>query len=435
MAQIQKAEKLQREIQILKTSQAEQEISMENDSVDSMAQEKIAALKSVTDSIKKKDDELFELTQTINSQTLSADKIKGKEMELQTCLTELQNNAFAINGYVDAYNSFVYLVHSPTNSVETIKSYMDAAFAADGPTLMKEYRTSSGLVLRKIGEANLKIQELIELDAALVKSLSKETVKSYESRAAIYNVIQQKLDVFEKDFKALDGNRLIGQIAFLRTMVDPANFTIIYQTHSIAENADYLKYNFEFKPTAANNAFAPAASRANLELAFQIHEGAKFDISSGFVLDFGLTDPTYYFDRTADPSGGKVNLRKGGDSGNVSPSIAVFLNGYKRTSTNFKLGGALGVGLSSSARFRLYAGPSLIIGRKERIVLSGGVSFGAISRLADGYAVGMELDNNASLPNEVPTVLDHYTAGGYIGVGFNLTGKENKSFMEKLKFN
>ena len=176
-------------------------------------------------------------------------------------------------------------------------------------------------------------------------------------------------------------------------------------------------------------------SRANLELAFQIHEGAKFDISSGFVLDFGLTDPSYYFDKTTDLSGGKVYVRRGGDSGNVNPSIAVFLNGYKRTSTNFKLGGALGVGLSNNARFRLYAGPSLIIGRKERIVLSGGVSFGAISRLADGYTERMELDNNTSLPNEVPTVLDHYKAGGYIGVGFNLTGKENKSFMEKLKFN
>lgn len=434
MTRIQDAERLEREIGILKARRHEQELLVSNDSVDSTRQANTMSLKVITDSINKMDSELFALRQETDRDSLSVDKIRGKEIELQACLGQLQDNAFAINSFVDAYNSFAYLIHSPTNSAETIREYMDATFPSKGPTLMAEYTKRSSEVLRKIGEANLKVQELIELDAQLIKSMTKQKKDAYETRVVIYNVIQQKLDVFEKDFKALDGNKLIGQIMFLRTMVDPANFTIIYETHSIAENADYIKYSFEFKPTSSNNTFAPA-SRADLELAFQIHEGAKFDISSGFVLDFGLTDPSFYFDKTADASGAKVYVRKGKDLGNVNPSIAVFLNGYKRTSTNFKLGGALGVGLSNTARFRLYAGPSVIIGRKERVVVSGGVSIGAISRLADGYKEDMELDNNASLPNEVPTVLDHYKPGAYIGIGFNLTGKENKSFMEKLKFN
>lgn len=443
MKQILKTEKLERDIAIL-TKRLNESMVMKDtligrkDPRDSTQLETINnQIIALHDSLNHKEDKLFTLIQAKNAYKLSKNKLKGKEIELQKCLTELRQSAVAINKLIDAYNFLLYVIHSPTNDIKTIQTYLSASLPMDAPTLINTYSENASQVLRKIGEANLRIQELIELDADLVKLLENETDKDkmYVTRVPIYNLIQQNLTTFEKDYKAFDGNNLLGQIMFIRTMVDQSHFTIVYETHSIAENADYLKYNFEFDPKVLGNGLAQGASPSNLELAFQIHEGAKFDISSGFVLDYGLVDPSYYFDKTTDPTGAKVYVREGGNSGKVNPSLAVFLNGYKRTSTNFKLGGALGVGLSNNARFRLYAGPSLIVGRKERIVLSGGLSFGAISRLADGYETDMEFENTPNLPNDVPTVLDHYRFGLYFGVGFNLTGKENKGFMEKLKFN
>lgn len=445
LKQIQKSEKLKREIETLKQRlidlqakpipQEDSNVS-NTDANDQALVNATASIDAVQAELKIKDDELFDLNQNISAKRLSVDGLKGKEIELQTCLNELQENTSFINKLIDAYNSLLYLIHSPTNDIHTIQRNVHSTVPIDGPKLMEQYSQSSNAVIKKIGEAHLKLQELNALDTELANPTQGDNNSRYNSRSEIYNLIGQKIDAFEKEFKALNGSKLMGQIIFIQTMLNPAHFTIVYETHSIAENADYVKYNFEFKPnTILNNNLPQGVSPSNLELAFQIHEGAKFDISSGFVLDYGLVDPSFYYDRTSDPTGEKVYVRKNGDGGNVNPAIAIFFNGYKRTSTNFKLGGALGAGLSNNARFRLYAGPSLIVGRKERVIISGGISFGAVSRLADGYTENMELEDSPSLPTSVPTVLDRYKMGLYFGVGFNLTGKENKSFLEKLKFN
>ncbi|MFN7883345.1 MAG: hypothetical protein ACK5PF_10075, partial [bacterium] len=89
---------------------------------------------------------------------------------------------------------------------------------------------------------------------------------------------------------------------------------------------------------------------------------------------------------------------------------------------------------SSDIRFRLYCGPSLIIGRKERIMVSSGIAFGAIVRNADGYDDGKTFANNSSVPNQVPLVQDSFKFGWYFGLGFNLSGKDTKGFVEKIKF-
>lgn len=372
----------------------------------------------------------------LSSLKLKTEGIRTFEGNLSQNLRELQHRIGELNMYAATYNSLLYLLYTPNRSASKIKEDMlnllHSLLDIGEPT---KITASYTMLLRQIEEVmNTCYEQKTELVAMDDYQASLDN-NDFKSKKSVYDEIGNKLDILKNYIRnVLPSNNICSRTIFLFSLVNDETFTVDYATQRIAENADYLQYRIEFKPTTLSDSYPQVATPYIHEFSVQIHEGFKVDLSSGFVLDLGLSDPSYYFDKTTDPSGVKVYVRKSNDSGDVTPSIAAFLNGYKRTSTNFKVGGAVGFGLSNNARFRLYLGPSCIIGRKERIVISAGVSFGAISRLANGYELDQEFENNASLPNEVPTVIDKFKFGGYFGLGFNLTGKANKSFAEKIKF-
>jgi hypothetical protein len=61
---------------------------------------------------------------------------------------------------------------------------------------------------------------------------------------------------------------------------------------------------------------------------------------------------------------------------------------------------------------------------------------GMVERLEDGYVEGTAIEiSHSSLPNSVPVAVDKFRLGGFFSIGFNLKGKENRSFFEKIEFN
>lgn len=369
----------------------------------------------------------------LTSQLKDPDGLAALENQVRNDLIKIQDKIQEINQFVSFHNHLIYVVHLPENNSDSLRktireSLLRILHINEGEVMVK-YLKVQGEVYDQVKRVSDGLNELISLDTDLTKN-----GRTYTSHGATYNIVQTKLNSFQKDFDSFDGTTMIGQINFMIKMVNKDNFQVTYETHSIAENADFIRYRVEFKPNVLDHNIPQGVAPANLEISFKVRGGWKYDVSSGFVLDIGLKDPSYYFDKTSDPSGKTVTLRQFGDGGNVTPSLAAFLNGYKRTSSNVKIGGAFGLGLSNNARFRLYLGPSIILGRKERIVISSGVSFGAISRLSNGYSVSQVLNNDSTLPTEVPTVLDKFQFGGYFGIGFNLTGKSNQSFLQNLKF-
>jgi hypothetical protein len=371
--------------------------------------------------IKKTESELNEIDE-------DAAGIKQLEGILRFNLNEIQDKFRTLNALIDAHNLLIYVVHNPSNSYNKIESEINRVMSGQLSNIsIIDTRLE---IDRLISSANETISGLISLDAKLTGA----ALADYISAKATYELIESKLETVSRDFARFDAVSLSGQIEFMKAMVTAENFRVQYETHSIAENADFVRYRIEFKPNTLPGNLTQGMSPFNMDIAFQIRLGWKYDVSPGFVVDIGLKDPSYYFDKTTDPTATTVYVRENGDNGNASPAIAAFLNGYLRTSATIKVGGSFGLGVSANGRFRMYFGPSLIIGRKERVVITGGASFGAISRLADGYEVGDAFLNNSSLPTEVPMVLDQYKLGGYVGIGFNLTGKKNQGFLQNLKF-
>jgi len=111
------------------------------------------------------------------------------------------------------------------------------------------------------------------------------------------------------------------------------------------------------------------------------------------------------------------------DKDSFFPIVTSFFHFYGQTAGNTAFGGSFGIGLPivssggvQSASF--FLGPSLIIGRGERIVVTSGIMGTRVERLAQGYEVG---DRFISQANNVPTKTV-YELGYFLGLSFNVLG-------------
>lgn len=346
--------------------------------------------------------------------------------DLLKSIGRLTDNLNRVNEYIFVHNQLISTTRLSINNASELKDITEKLIGGleigDIRTLPQNYFQDHKKVLMEFN----KIFSTLEL------------LKTYDSANAFeYKSAISSAAAMLRDYKEFDSEKLVSQITGIYELVNQKNFELSYQTLSITENADFIKYRIEFKPVN-NSQIQQTQGPYNLDMAFLINEGLKIDVSTGVILDFNLADPSYYFQKFTITQGGQsfdsVRVKKSPNTGNITPSVNLMLNAYKRSSLNFKPGISLGFGVSSDIRFRLYCGPSLIIGRKERIMVSSGIAFGAIVRNADGYDDGKTFANNSSVPNQVPLVQDSFKFGWYFGLGFNLSGKDTKGFVEKIKF-
>ncbi|HCZ34894.1 MAG TPA: hypothetical protein DHV26_03105 [Cytophagales bacterium] len=345
---------------------------------------------------------------------------------LTDSIQKIRANVIKINRYVFLHNQILNNLKTSSNNFDTvsieIKKVLESVGFSNAMEIPIAYFKSQQAISDVCDHIYIMLEDLVKLDS---------------QRTLDYRLAQKDIISFMEVFRSFDHNQLIAQISGMLALIRRENFEVDYQTLSIAENADFIRYRIQVKPVS--NPLPNSTGPFNLDISFYINEGLKLDVSTAMLLDFNLADPKFYFEKFSTSQTGQtfdsVRVKKSPNTGNITPSIALMLNAYKRSSLNFKGGGSLGFGLSSDLRFRLYAGPSLIIGRKERITLSSGVAFGALLRNADGFNEGTVLADNPSLPTSVPMVQDAFDFGWYFGIGFNLTGKDTKGFMEKVKFN
>ncbi len=165
---------------------------------------------------------------------------------------------------------------------------------------------------------------------------------------------------------------------------------------------------------------ATTANRANLPPSkfkvVKIITRGGLQISPAFGLAFSrMFDPVQEFSARE----GRIVADGGGI---VQPSLTTYLHFYPAHTSGLALAGTFGVGipLSSSnlSSLNFFLGPSLLFGRSQRIVLSGGLTAGPAQRLAKGFKVGDPFDPAAG---DIP-VRSQYELGYFVGISFNLGG-------------
>jgi hypothetical protein len=107
-------------------------------------------------------------------------------------------------------------------------------------------------------------------------------------------------------------------------------------------------------------------------------------------------------------------------TGIIQPAIASMLHFYAQGRGSCQLAGSFGAGVPLSGgnltALNFYLGPSLILGREQRIILSVGISAGPVKRLARGFKIGDFFDSDSSqLPSQT-----RYELGYFVGVSFKM---------------
>ncbi len=111
----------------------------------------------------------------------------------------------------------------------------------------------------------------------------------------------------------------------------------------------------------------------------------------------------------------------GQDAGAFSPTVTSFIHFYSYSGKKMSLGGSFGIGFpltgtNDNQSLQFFAGPSIIFGTSQRMILNFGLTGGRVTRLSRGFEVGDEFDVNlGDIPTSSP-----YELGLFIGASFNL---------------
>lgn len=108
------------------------------------------------------------------------------------------------------------------------------------------------------------------------------------------------------------------------------------------------------------------------------------------------------------------------EGSSIQPSLGTFLHFYAGGRSGMALAGTFGLGVplggGNISSLNFFLGPSLLFGRGQRIVLSGGLNAGPVSRLGKGFKVGDAFDpGNGDIPLQ-----NRYELGYFLGISFNM---------------
>lgn len=205
----------------------------------------------------------------------------------------------------------------------------------------------------------------------------------------------------------------IAKLAALWREYEALQANSFAKDYRASAEGDNMSFNIQFTPNEMGQSNkAPRMQIAPIQVA--VAGGFKVNASIGVAFGQLFDRPQSYFVRDS--------TIRAEDKDSFLPIIASFFHFYGQSKGNVSVGGNFGIGLpisgDSGQTASFFLGPSLIIGRGERLVLNGGLMGTRVERLAQGFEEG---DRFLSEVNNVPTK-DVYEMGYYLGLSFNLLG-------------
>lgn len=157
--------------------------------------------------------------------------------------------------------------------------------------------------------------------------------------------------------------------------------------------------------------------------------GIRFDLNVG-VAGSLFSGDNFYEIKTDASSVNKIILA---DKSGFIPSFVGFFTTSFRTASYWTGGLSLGLGISADqgtiTMDNFFIGPSLIIGKYERVNLTAGVSFKNLPSLNSTYKVGDSVPNGYTIEN---VTTKSYQAGFFVALTYNLT-KGVKNNVKQIK--
>ncbi|MGA0558747.1 hypothetical protein ACO2Q8_18965 [Larkinella sp. VNQ87] len=241
--------------------------------------------------------------------------------------------------------------------------------------------------------------------------------------------IESALERFEEGYHDVDEEdliKLIEDVDLLQNaLLDPKNFSVI--SPAIQAEGDYLAFTISIEPDQTNALLPHEASKeVNVEIPVRKGWKADFSVGSNFSVGYEARDERYYLKPTSD---GKGALTRGANSNFLRPGVAAMLHAYQRTGKSYAAGIMMGVGAGFKEENALtaayYLGGSLVLGKTERLMINGGVSFLQVNRLKAGYIRGDDYPIDSTKIDDLTEKVLRPSL--FLGISYNITNRVERN--------
>ncbi|WP_179345590.1 hypothetical protein [Winogradskyella ursingii] len=206
----------------------------------------------------------------------------------------------------------------------------------------------------------------------------------------------------------------LEELRSLYTILEASNFE---QTYDYELSADKVNIELKFVQSDFSNELENDGSQNTLKtrnIKMFSKGGFKINTSVAMTLNnFGSKSNDYFIDED-----GVI----GADENDFFvPNLSTMINFYPYMGENFNVGGSFGLSIPISGNdsvngINFLFGPSLFFGSKSRLALSGGVAYGPVKKLTNGFEVG----DNTSFNDVDSFTKNVYDFGYYFGISFSL---------------
>ncbi len=261
--------------------------------------------------------------------------------------------------------------------------------------------------------------ELAELNTTKEILLAFEELTTADQKAFInaYERAERRIQSYREKVNEMEA-RLpeikpwdMKEFLTIRNMYEEMKEHDFEQRFVIIPEGDVTAITIDLEPNDSAR-IAGVQSRTLNPIKVQTHGGLKVNASIGISFAGFFDRPQTYLMRDS--------VIVGDNQDPFQPIISSFFHFYPQSRGEVSIGGTFGLGIGlggESAGLQTYFfGPSLILGKGRRIVLSTGLMGGKVDRLAQGYQVG-----DAYEASVVPTK-SVYELGYFVGVSFNVLG-------------
>ncbi len=190
-------------------------------------------------------------------------------------------------------------------------------------------------------------------------------------------------------------------------------------THRTEADGELMVFDVDLKLSDTTIAERTRADKTIEFAPVKVNVGGRLRINASAGLTFGqfFQRPLNYFVRDT------TIVSEEDDA--FFPALTTFIHFYRQSASNLSIGGSFGVGfaLTDSDNIKspsFYLGPSFIIGKGERLVLSGGIVGARVRQLTNGFEVGDTVDFFQEFDTK-----HSYELGYFIGLSFNLLPSVN----------
>ena len=329
-----------------------------------------------------------------------------------TKLNDLSTNVAALK------NTMVSNLLNPNMSKEEIMSNLMEIAAVQEDVRVTDPNENFYLYLSNL-------EKIVESDKQMIMANVNEMAKDLDSPETT-DVVLSRGDLEERNTAFRDLQKLINSLdeSTSRTKANLDKIKELYallEASSFEQTYDYLieadKVNIELKFVQSD--FSEAADVDNSKSTIKTRNIKLFS-KGGFKINTGVALTLNNFESKSNDFYISEDGVIGADPNDFFvPNLSTMINFYPVAGENFNVGGSFGLSIPISSDvggMSFLLGPSLFLGNKSRLSISGGLAYGPVSELTNGLSVG---DTTAlrDLENFTRTVYDF---GYFFGISFSL---------------